>query len=209
VDFRVGNTDSACDTFDEAFNPATARLQDLLDDSIMVSAGFVAPRHHGQGSHPTFTPTPTPTSTNTPGPTNTPTPTSTPGAATNTPAPTSTAGAGATSTPIATWTPSAGGGTYSIEPACNPWGAGGCASTTSLCSRRIFLIPIVDSFGNGSSDPVAIVGFALVFLEGYEGSCSGSSCDIQARFVRADITTGSFAGTYDPDSLVQFVRLTE
>jgi hypothetical protein len=78
-----------------------------------------------------------------------------------------------------------------------------------LCSRRVFLIPIVDGFGNGSSDPVTIVGFALVFLEGYQGSCTGNSCDIEARFVRADVTTGGFTGPYDPDSAVHIVKLTE
>jgi hypothetical protein len=56
---------------------------------------------------------------------------------------------------------------------------------------------------------VTILGFALIYLEGYEGSCTGSSCDIRARFIRAELTTNSFAGAYDPDALVQFVRLTE
>lgn len=98
---------------------------------------------------------------------------------------------------------------FSLDPNCNPWAGGACATNSSVCSRRIFLIPIVDGFGNGSSDPVTIIGFALVFLEGYDGSCSGSSCDIRARFVKADLTIGSFAGAYDPDAFNSFVRLTE
>jgi len=73
----------------------------------------------------------------------------------------------------------------------------------------VFLIPIISSFGNGTSDPIEIRGFALVFLEGYEGSCTGSSCDVKVRFVKADITTGAFAGGYDPDAYNHFVRLTE
>ena len=61
-----------------------------------------------------------------------------------------------------------------------------------------------------SSSPVTIQRFALVFLEGYQsGKCSGNSCEIQARFVNADITTGAFAGAYEPTSLIHFVKLTE
>jgi hypothetical protein len=67
----------------------------------------------------------------------------------------------------------------------------------------------VDDFGNGSSDPLTTVGFVLVYLEGYEGSCTGSSCDIRARFVDAQVTIDGYAGAYDPDSGVHFVRLTE
>jgi hypothetical protein len=98
---------------------------------------------------------------------------------------------------------------YGITPDCNPWGGGACATQTSICSRRIFLIPIVDEFGNGSSDPVEIQGFALVFLEGYEGGCSGNSCDIKARFVRADATIGAYASEYNQNAYNHFVRLTE
>jgi hypothetical protein len=73
----------------------------------------------------------------------------------------------------------------------------------------VFLIPIVDGFGNGSSDPVEIQGFALVYLEGYDGGCSGSSCDIRARFVKADVNLGAFAGDYNPDAYNHFVKLIE
>jgi hypothetical protein len=73
----------------------------------------------------------------------------------------------------------------------------------------VFLIPVVDDFGNGSSDPVEIRGFALVFLEGYDPPCSGSSCDIRARFVDAQFTAGFFTGAYDPDATTHFVKLIE
>jgi hypothetical protein len=56
---------------------------------------------------------------------------------------------------------------------------------------------------------VTILGFALVFLEGYDGGCSGNSCDIEARFVRANITTDFMSGGYNEDSFVHYVRLIE
>jgi hypothetical protein len=225
VDFRESYTSAACDTFDEAFDAATVLLDQIADYNAQVadaqsSGGRLSapPPHHGGGSHPTFTPTATASRTNTPIPTNTPlptntsAPTSTP-AATDTPAATNTPG-GPTNTPAPTNTPGATstpGSTqeFKLNPNCNPWSGGSCATITSICSRRVFLIPIVTAFGNGSSDPVTIVGFALVFLEGYDGSCSGNSCDIRARFVKADVTTNSFAGDYDPNAYNHFVKLTE
>lgn len=221
VDFRVGNTSAACDTFGEAFTQLST-LDHLPPADWYVSIAGAAPRHHGAGSHPTFTPTQTPTRTFTPTATytatttSTPTWTNTPGpaTATNTPAPaTSTpTPSGPTSTPTATQTPGSGGGpTYGLNPACNPWSGGACEPRPSSaeCSRRVFLIPIVQDFGNGSSDPLTILGFALVYLEGYDGSCTGSSCDIQARFVQANITTGGLTGSYDPSAAIHVVKLTE
>jgi hypothetical protein len=77
-----------------------------------------------------------------------------------------------------------------------------------LCSRRVIVIPVIDQFGNGSSDPVTIQKFALVFMEGYDdGMCSGNSCEIKARFVNADLTTGALAGDYNPNASVQFTKL--
>jgi len=217
VDYRMGNTSTSCDTFEEVFTPVGAfhQLPDELRETweqhyagaetSNSSGGRLL--HHGSGSHPTYTPTPTPTRTNTPAPTNTPVPTNTSGP-TNTPAPTDTPGpATATPTPGSGW----GGQEYRLNPNCNPWSGGRCNSNSdSNCSRRVFLIPIVDEFGNGSSDPVTIVGFALVYLEGYDsGKCSGNSCEIKARFVQAQVDTTGFSAAYDPDSTVHFVRLTE
>jgi hypothetical protein len=106
--------------------------------------------------------------------------------------------------------PTQSDGLYQIDPDCNPWSGGSCATDTSICSRRVFLIPVVDSFGNGSSDPTTIVRFALVFLEGYgSGNCTGNSCEITARFVRAELTTNSLTGVFDPDDSNSFVRLSE
>jgi hypothetical protein len=49
-----------------------------------------------------------------------------------------------------------------------------------------------------------------VYLEGYTGGqCGGSFCEIRARFVKAELTTGGLSGPYDENALVQFVRLTE
>ena len=103
-------------------------------------------------------------------------------------------------------------GKSNIDPDCNPWtdGPGKCTSDTDICSRRVIIIPVVDSFGSGASDPATIQRFALMFLEGYDdGKCQGNSCEIKGRFVSADINTRALAGSYDEDSLIHFVRLSE
>jgi hypothetical protein len=217
VDFRMDYTSEGCDTFDEVFTPVSA-YRDLIDPDLFTfsEAGFssggrlAAPaQHHGAGGHATYTPTPsaptnTPTLTETPAPTSTPSPADTPGGPTSTPEPTDTPGVAPSSTPG-----SGSDQTYTLNGECNPWSGGACATTTSLCSRRVFLIPIIDQFGSGSSDDVEVQGFALVFLEGYEGTCTGNSCDVRVRFVKADVTTDAFAGAYDPDAYNHFVKLTE
>jgi hypothetical protein len=100
-------------------------------------------------------------------------------------------------------------GFYEVDPNCNPWSGGGCATQTSICSRRIFLVPIVDGFGNGSSDPTEIQSFAVVFLEGYEGTCKGNSCDIKARFVKVQLTANFAPGAFDEDAYNHYVKLVE
>jgi hypothetical protein len=103
-------------------------------------------------------------------------------------------------------------GKYHLDPDCNPWsdGAGKCTSDLDICSRRVIIIPVVDSFGNGASDPAEIQRFALVFLEGYEnGKCQGNACEIKGRFVQADISTGSLSGLFDEDAMIHFTRLSE
>jgi len=103
-------------------------------------------------------------------------------------------------------------GKYHLAAACNPWidGPGKCQTQTSLCSRRVVLIPVVDGFGSGASDPATILRFALVYLEGYDsGKCQGNNCDINAHFVNADVDTSAIAGAYDAQAMVHFVRLSE
>jgi len=103
-------------------------------------------------------------------------------------------------------------GESNINPDCNPWtdGPGKCTSDTDLCSRRVIIIPVVDTFGEGTSDPATIQRFALMFLEGYDdGKCQGNSCEIQGRFVKADINTRALAGSYDENALIHFTRLSE
>jgi Flp pilus assembly protein TadG len=96
------------------------------------------------------------------------------------------------------------GGRYYLDPECNPWIDGGGGGT------RVIIIPIVDEFGSGASDPATITGFALVYLEGYDaGKCQGNSCEIKGRFVRADLSANALAGIYHADALVQFTRLSE
>jgi Flp pilus assembly protein TadG len=210
VDFRVDNTSASCDEFDEVFTADTAFSRELFERGLRqayaeqsTGGRLSAPApHHGGGSHPTYTPVP-PTSTHTPAPTSTPAPTDTPAPPTSTPVP-------------ATVTPTSGDGSdelYHLNPECNPWidGPGKCPDDNpgTLCSRRVIIIPIIDSFGNGSED-VTVIRFALMFLEGYQpGDCTGSDCEIQGRFVRAEVTTGALSGVYDPEAPIQFTRLSE
>ena len=95
-------------------------------------------------------------------------------------------------------------GVHHLDPDCNPWLPGGSGGT------RVIVIPVVDDFGNGASDPATITSFALIYLEGYdEGKCTGNSCEIKGRFVRANLSAKALAGVYDEDALVQFSRLSE
>jgi len=213
VDFREDHTSAGCDTFDEVFTPVTTyadELDALLDGVYAVSkagaggARTIGLAPNGKKDTPTNTPAP---------PTSTPVPaTNTPGPPTDTPGPTNTPG-GPTNTPAATSTPAGGGASrYGLNPNCNPWaGPGACppAPSSADCSRRVIIIPVIDGFGNGTSD-VTILRFALMFLEGYDGSkCSGNSCDVRARFVTAQISTGALTGAYDPDASIQIVKLIE
>jgi hypothetical protein len=103
-------------------------------------------------------------------------------------------------------------GKYYLHPDCNPWidGNGKCTDDEDICSRRVIIIPVVDTFGSGASDPAEVQRFALVFLEGYDGGkCQGNSCEIKGRFVQADITTGALSGNFDEDALIHFTRLSE
>ncbi len=95
------------------------------------------------------------------------------------------------------------GGKYELNPQCNPWLDG------SYPSPRVIIIPVINSLCNGSCD-VTVVSFALFWLEGYQaGACTGNNCEIQGRFVNADINVNALAGVYDPNSSIHFVRLTE
>ena len=95
-------------------------------------------------------------------------------------------------------------GRYHLAHACNPWLSGGSGGT------RVIIIPVVDDFGTGASDPARIMSFALIYLEGYDaGKCSGDSCEIKGRFVRADLSAKALAGVYDADALVQFSKLSD
>jgi hypothetical protein len=105
-----------------------------------------------------------------------------------------------------------GDGRYHLNNDCNPWidGPGKCDTATELCSRRVIIIPIVDAFGNGSSDPLTVLEFALMFLEGYDsGKCQGNNCEVKARFVDADFTANGLSGVYDEGASILFVKLSE
>lgn len=231
VDFRMDNTDTACDTFDEVFTPVSTSLAPAIAADLMAryqgeaggGAGRAGVSFARSFAKKTATPTPTstpiPTHTSTSTPTNTPVPptatsTTGPATATNTPPATNTPGPSPTPTNTSvatpTYTPVSSQQQYALDGECNPWSGGACTSTSDQCSRRVFLIPIIDGFGNGSSDPLTVLGFALMFLEGYDsGKCTGNTCEIKARFVKAELTTNFSGDTYDPNSLLSFVKLVE
>jgi hypothetical protein len=97
------------------------------------------------------------------------------------------------------------GGIYRLNPWCNPFTTDGEPG-----SLRVILIPIIDEFGNGSSDDVEIRGFGLMYLEGYEdGKCSGNSCEVKGRFIKNAITIPGLTGSYDPNASVHVWKLTE
>jgi Flp pilus assembly protein TadG len=77
------------------------------------------------------------------------------------------------------------------SPRCNPWSGQGQGST------RVVLVPVVDDPSGGGSGQVTPRGFALVFLEGL-GSCTGSSCEVRARFVVAAGDVRAILGPYKP-----------
>ncbi len=96
-----------------------------------------------------------------------------------------------------------GNGGYNVQGQCNPWGGGSG-------SLRLVLIPIIDEFPNGASQPVTILRFAALFITDMN-QCAGNSCEITGIFVQtvADPTSDAKLGIYDPDSGVKFVRLVE
>lgn len=96
-----------------------------------------------------------------------------------------------------------GDGTFRFDQECNPFVAG------SKASLRVIIVPVIDDLDHGR-DEVTIKELALFFLDGYEhGKCSGNSCEIKGRFVKANATVGGLVGVYDEESLVHFVRLVE
>lgn len=97
-----------------------------------------------------------------------------------------------------------GNGSYHVNGACNPW-------TEGSNSLRLVLIPVIDSFCNGSCT-VTILYFTGFFLDDLaNNTCKGDSCEITGTFVKTvfDPTNDAALGIFDPDSGVKFVRLVE
>jgi hypothetical protein len=95
-------------------------------------------------------------------------------------------------------------GNYLLDPECNPWTDGGAGSL------RVIIIPIVDEFGDGSSDDLGIQSFAVMYLEGYQNDmCKGNECEIQGRFIKNAITVQGLTGEYDPNAYIQLSKLAE
>ncbi len=97
-----------------------------------------------------------------------------------------------------------GSGSYRVNGACNPW-------TEGSNSLRLVLIPVVESFCNGSCT-VTILYFTGFFLDDFSLSqCKGNSCEITGTFVKTvfDPYNDAVLGIFDPDSGIKFVRLVE
>ena len=93
-------------------------------------------------------------------------------------------------------------GSHTVNPACNPWGG-------NEDSLRLIIVPVIDESCNGNCD-VTILEFVLFFLDGYgEDGCTGNSCEIEGRYIQSNTNMGTLQGTYDADTFVHFVRLTE
>jgi len=75
-----------------------------------------------------------------------------------------------------------------ITPDCAPWTPGYVGGTNT----RILIVPIVTGlWDGGGNNTVTIKRFAVVFLDGWDtknGKCTGSSCDIKARFIKSIVT---------------------
>lgn len=84
------------------------------------------------------------------------------------------------------WTEVQVGG--NITPNCAPWAPGYSGGTNT----RILIVPIVTGlWDSGGKNTITIKRFAVVFLEGWDtknGKCTGSSCDIKARFIQSVVT---------------------
>ena len=97
-----------------------------------------------------------------------------------------------------------GNGSYRINGSCNPF----LGSSESL---RLVLVPVIDSFPNGSK-PVTLKYFTALFLNDMQNNkCTGNSCELTGTFVKivADPANDATLGTYDPINGVRFVRLVE
>ncbi len=97
-----------------------------------------------------------------------------------------------------------GNGSYRVNGACNPW-------TEGSNSLRLVLIPVIESFCNGSCT-VTILYFTGFFLDDFaQSQCKGNSCELSGAFVKTvvDPTNDAVLGIFDPDSGVKFVRLVE
>lgn len=87
-------------------------------------------------------------------------------------------------------------------PRCNPWSGEGAGS------RRVVLVPVVGDPTGGGTKQVTPMGFALLFLEGLD-SCTGSSCQVRARFVVAAGDIRAVLGPYAPGTDLRVTGLVE
>jgi len=97
-----------------------------------------------------------------------------------------------------------GSGAYRINGPCNPF-------LGSPGSLRLVLVPVIDSFPNGSH-PVTLKYFTALFLNDMQNNkCTGNSCEVTGTFVKVVVDPANDAtlGDYDSVSGVKIVRLVE
>jgi len=97
-----------------------------------------------------------------------------------------------------------GNGSYRINGPCNPF-------VGAPASMRLVLVPVIDSFPNGSA-PVTLKYFTALFLNNLDNNrCKGNACEVTGTFVKivADPANDATLGAYDPVNGIKFVRLVE
>jgi Flp pilus assembly protein TadG len=70
-----------------------------------------------------------------------------------------------------------------LTPACDPWAPGFPGVS------RVFVVPVVHGMWiSGGTNTIHVKRFAIVFLEGFSGNCTGNNCDVKARFIKETLT---------------------
>jgi hypothetical protein len=89
-------------------------------------------------------------------------------------------------------------GAYNVVSGCNPWQG-------ATDSKRVILVPVIDSFCNGHCD-VTVLYFAVFFLETLD-SCNGNDCQITGRFAKVVVNPSLEIGSFDPNSAITSIHL--
>jgi len=91
---------------------------------------------------------------------------------------------------------------YLLTDRCNPFQA-----SPPSDSQRVIIAPVIDQLCNGSCD-VTILYFAMFFLEDLP-HCTGNACEVQGRFVKANVDVGGLVAAYNPNTGLVMWRLVQ